>query len=88
MNIEVLKSFEKDIAKVRNKALSIKVLATIKSIETCQNLSEIPHLKKMIGYERYYRIKLGEYRIGLKIEKDNVTLIRFMDRKDIYKYFP
>ena len=88
MKIEVLKSFEKDIEKVRNRALSIKVLATIKSIETCQNLPEIPHLKKMVGYERYYRIKLGEYRIGLKIEKDSVILIRLMDRKDIYKYFP
>ena len=88
MKIEVLKSFEKDIEKVRNRALSIKVLATIKSIETCQNLPEIPHLKKMVGYERYYRIKLGEYRIGLKIEKDSVILIRLMDRKNIYKYFP
>ena len=88
MKIEVQKSFEKDIAKVSGRELSIKILAIIKSIETCQKPSEVPHLKKMTGYKHYYRIKVGEYRIGLKIEKDSFILIRLMDRKEIYKYFP
>ncbi|MCB0846226.1 MAG: type II toxin-antitoxin system RelE/ParE family toxin [Bacteroidetes bacterium] len=52
-------------------------------------------LKKLQGFENYYRIKLGDYRIGIEIEKspentgeEIVTFIRFIHRKDIYRYFP
>lgn len=36
----------------------------------------------------YYRIRIGNYRLGLKQEQDTLTLLRFMHRKDIYTYFP
>ena len=35
-----------------------------------------------------YRLKLGDYRIGLALENDIVVFVRFLDRKDIHKYFP
>jgi mRNA-degrading endonuclease RelE of RelBE toxin-antitoxin system len=31
---------------------------------------------------------LGDYRLGLVIEDDIVTLVRILHRKDIYRYFP
>ena len=49
---------------------------------------EIGDLKKLRGGERYYRIRLGEYRIGLILEGDKVVFVRFLPRKDIYRYFP
>ena len=88
MKIEVQKSFEKDISKVRIKELAIKVLAVISMLEKVQNLSDIPNLKKLAGHNDYYRIRVSNYRIGLKLEMDKLILLRFMDRKDIYKYFP
>jgi mRNA interferase RelE/StbE len=36
----------------------------------------------------YYRIRLGDYRVGLKIENNTVCFVRFLHRKDIYRYFP
>ena len=88
MKIEVLKSFEKDIAKVNDRELSLNILAIIKSIENCTKPAEITNLKKITGHKHYYRIKLRTYRLGLRIEKDVIILIRLMDRIDIYKYFP
>jgi len=41
-----------------------------------------------IGGDRYYRIKIGDYRIGMTVEGNLVTLVRFLHRKDIYRYFP
>jgi mRNA interferase RelE/StbE len=54
---------------------------------------EINGLKKIQGYETYYRIRLGDYRLGIEIieegaKEDGVYFIRFLHRKDIYKYFP
>ena len=88
MKIVVQKSFEKDIAKVRDKGLALKVLALIEELETIQKLNEIPHLKKIKTKDNFYRIRVGQYRLGLKLEEDTLILLRFMDRKDIYKYFP
>ncbi len=88
MIIQVKKSFEKDIARVTDKVLARKVLAVIEELENHSAIVEVPHLKKMSAKGNYYRIRIGGYRLGIKVENDTVTLIRFMDRKDIYKYFP
>lgn len=42
----------------------------------------------MEGYTHYYRIKQGDYRIGIKIETDTVVFMRVLHRKEIYREFP
>lgn len=42
----------------------------------------------MKGSESYYRIKLGDYRLGLRVENNKLIIIRFLHRKEIYRYFP
>jgi mRNA interferase RelE/StbE len=88
MKIIVQKSFERDIAKITNKELASLVLGVIEELENCHSLSKISHLKKMAGKGGYYRIRVGDYRLGLKLSQDTLVLLRFMSRKDIYKYFP
>ena len=88
MKIEVQKSFVKDMRKVSDKDLAAKVLAIIRELEGYQTLSEIPHLKKLKHKGNYYRIRVGYHRLGVKVIKDIIVLIRFLDRKDIYNYFP
>jgi len=51
-------------------------------------LSDIQNLKKMQGYDTFYRIRLGDYRIGIEVAADQVILVRILHRKDIYRYFP
>jgi len=45
-------------------------------------------LKKLNGYNFHYRIRIGEYRIGLKVVGDTIVFVTFDHRKDIYKTFP
>ena len=46
-------------------------------------------IKKMKGYQSYYRIMVGDYRIGCKVEHGNqVVFYRVKSRADIYKLFP
>lgn len=65
-----------------------QLLEVISEVENSKNLSEIEHVKKLRGVENYYRIRIGDYRLGLKVENNIVIFVRFLDRKDIYRYFP
>lgn len=62
-----------------------KLIETLKAIDT---LDEIRHIKKIEGYDCYYRVRIGDYRLGLKISEDTIELIRFLHRRDIYRRFP
>lgn len=88
MIIEVRKSFEKDIEKITDKKLATQLNNLIEELEKAISLSEITHVKKMKAKGYYYRIRIGNYRLGFKIEKEKLILLRFMHRKDIYNYFP
>ena len=44
----------------------------------------------MKGYKDKYKIRVGDYRIGLTIDKKNQTTVcqRVAHRREIYKIFP
>ncbi|MGD0486425.1 MAG: type II toxin-antitoxin system RelE/ParE family toxin [Syntrophorhabdales bacterium] len=53
------------------------------------SLSDKLDIRKIQGYENYYRIRIGHYRIGCEIEAGNrISFYRVKDRKDIYRVFP
>jgi len=88
MKVIFLKSFLSDIKKVKDKRLKSKIKKLILEIEAAKSLEEIIGAKKMKGYSIAYRIRIGDYRIGLYKETDCVELARFLKRNDIYKVFP
>ena len=47
-------------------------------------------LSKMKGYKDKYKVRVGDYRIGLTIDRTNRTIIcqRVAHRREIYKIFP
>ena len=57
-------------------------------VEAAKDILEIQNIKKLKGHRFFYRIRIGQYRVGLKIEKGTVSFAAFDHRKDIYKYFP
>ncbi len=88
MKIRIQTSFEKDVLKITDKKLAIQVTEILETLENTDSLVDIHHLKKIKGKGAYYRIRIGHYRLGFKLEKNTVILLRFMNRKEIYKYFP
>lgn len=69
MKVDFKKSFLKEIKKLRHKKLKDDIAACIIQVEGVANISQIKNLKKLTGYDIYYRIRIGDYRIGIKIEK-------------------
>jgi mRNA interferase RelE/StbE len=88
MKIEFKKSFLKELQKLRNKGLKNSIAECIVQVESANSSNQIRNLKKLAGFDDYYRIRIGNYRIGLKIEADIVYFVVFEHRKDIYKKFP
>lgn len=88
MNVEFRASFAKDLEKIKNEKLSARVRQVIDRVERAQSLQEVENLKKLRGGDRYYRIRIGDYRIGLAVKGNTVTFVRFLHRSDVYRYFP
>ncbi len=89
MKFRVEKSFDRDVGKIRDKSLLQKLRTFISKVENVDNISEISHVKKIEGYDSFYRVKIGDYRLGMELTPDNeIILIRFLHRKEIYRYFP
>ena len=82
------KSFSKSLDKIGNTIALKNTAKAIEKCETAKNLSEIPNLKKLKGYKNYYRIKIGDYRIGIEIENDIIDFVLISHRKNIYNLFP
>ena len=88
MKVEFKKSFLKELQKLRNKGLKNSIADCIVQVESAQSINQIKNIKKLAGFEDYYRIRIGDYRIGVKIEEDTIYFVVFEHRKDIYKNFP
>ena len=89
MIVEFDRAFVKSIDKISNKTVLKKVEKVIVQVELASDLSSVPQLKKLTGFKTYYRIRVGDYRIGLESISDAV--VRFIvvaHRKEIYRFFP
>lgn len=89
MKTEFTKSFARDLRARRNSGNFLdSVKEIIEEVESTDTLIAIRNLKKLKGETDYYRIRFGNYRIGVRIQGNIVTFIRALHRKDIYRYFP
>jgi len=73
-----LESFERDIRKLKERKIKSELLELIDYIKKSGSLTEIKNLKKIKGEKKFYRIRVGDYRLGIKIEGETVTFIRFL----------
>ncbi|HEX8163106.1 MAG TPA: type II toxin-antitoxin system RelE/ParE family toxin [Pyrinomonadaceae bacterium] len=65
-----------------------RVREVIEAAEKADSLTELPNLKKLKGGGNYFRVRIGDYRIGVALVDETVVFVRFLNRKDVYKHFP
>lgn len=55
-----------------------------------ENPFEKGKLEKLRGYKEFYKMRFGDYRVGLKIDRKEkkIEFRRALHRKEIYRYFP
>ena len=88
MTLEFRASFLKDLNSIRDQSILRRVRETIAEVEAAGSALDIRNLKKLRTEGRYYRIRLGNYRLGLTIEDNTASFIRLLHRREVYRYFP
>jgi len=81
-------SFLKAIKKIDSDQLKADIANAILNVESAESQIQISQLKKLKGYKQYYRIRIGDYRIGIKIEAEIVIFVDIDHLKNIYRIFP
>ncbi|MBD2595453.1 type II toxin-antitoxin system RelE/ParE family toxin [Nostoc spongiaeforme FACHB-130] len=87
--VEYTKRFLKELADLPEDVQARIEPIVFQELES-ENPFDLDYLQKMKGYEDKYKIRVGNYRIGITVDKETQTLIcqRVTHRKDIYKIFP
>jgi mRNA interferase RelE/StbE len=88
MKLAFTAKFDKQVLKITSKKLIEDIDRLIDQAEKAPSISELRNVKKLSGYKFHYRIRVGDYRIGLYLNENVLEFTAFDHRKDIYKYFP
>ena len=88
MQIKYEARFEKDLKKIQDANLLKQLKKLITIIKEADSTLHIPQIKKLKDHDTFYRIKIGNYRIGFEMVNDELILTRILHRKEIYRYFP
>jgi mRNA interferase RelE/StbE len=83
MQYEFEKAFAHDLRRLKDKELAKTILEVTKLVSEAKFLNDIPNIKKLTGFKSAYRIRSGDYRIGIIFEKGVVIFVAFSHRKDI-----
>ena len=89
MELEFRASFIRDLRRVRDHSILGRVSALIEELEAAERLADISNAARIRSDQgRYYRFRIGDYRVGAVLEGQMLTLVRILHRRDIYRYFP
>ena len=87
--IQYTRTFLKEMAR-----LPVNVRRRVEAIAMGGAIKEDPFLagkaQKLSGYQTFYKIRVGDYRIGLHIDSAEqlIEFERVLHRRDIYREFP
>ena len=88
MNVTFRKSFTRDLKRIKDQSILERIAEVVECVEAAKTVQEISNYKKITGTNDCYRIRVGDFRIGVVLESDSVDFIRCLHRRDIYKFFP
>jgi mRNA interferase RelE/StbE len=89
-NIAISRDYVKDLAHLPAKIRKRVEKLTFVELPLLTDPTTLNNLKKLKGYQSYYRIRFGDYRLGLEIDAKakRISLLRVLHRRDIYRHFP
>ena len=88
MKVEFSNGFERDIGRIRNQSIRERIEKAIEQIERIDNFTETSNIKKLRAGGNHFRIRVGSYRVGFRLENDIVVFTRCLPRRNFYQQFP
>ncbi|HET6233265.1 MAG TPA: type II toxin-antitoxin system RelE/ParE family toxin [Longimicrobiaceae bacterium] len=81
-------SFLRDVRKLPDDEIREQVRGVILAVEASSDLRDVANVKKLSGRGSSFRIRVGNYRIGMTVEGGTAIFVRVLPRRDIYRFFP
>jgi mRNA interferase RelE/StbE len=81
-------SFAKDLKAIGDRGGLARIKEVLSSVQEAESTQQIANIRKLRNTDNCYGIRVGQYRIGLLIDKEEVIFIRCLHRREIYRYFP
>jgi|AntRauTorcE11897_2_1112592.scaffolds.fasta_scaffold02206_5 mRNA interferase RelE/StbE len=81
-------SFTKDLSKIKDPTIRKQIKRAIQKAKKVDSLQKITNIKPIKGEKNAYRLRAGDYRIGVYVHDDTLEMVRVAHRKDIYRFFP
>jgi len=88
VKITFRESFSRDLSKIEDRSLLGRLKQIIDSVEAAEDLQQISNVKRITGSSNLYRIRVGDYQLGIAVEEGAVEFVRCLHRREIYRYFP
>jgi mRNA-degrading endonuclease RelE of RelBE toxin-antitoxin system len=89
LEIQYRQLFLKDLKKLRKQPVYDQIYElAFTTLPNVRSLQEITNIKAMKGYLERYRIRVGDYRIGIVFEGNSIEVMRVLHRREFYRYFP
>ncbi|MGZ8162900.1 MAG: type II toxin-antitoxin system RelE family toxin [Methylobacter sp.] len=88
MKVKYSKKFLKQLAAVPSDIRSKIENFVFEELVSTSSIYEMGKVEKMKGYDGFYKVRFGNYRLGLVIENEIVAVKTVMHRREIYKFFP
>jgi mRNA interferase RelE/StbE len=88
MNVEHSAGFSRNLRQIPSAQLRRRLALKIEELEEASNIIEVSGVKRLRAEGRHYRVRIGDYRLGITMDDDVAVLRRFLPRRDFYRYFP
>jgi mRNA interferase RelE/StbE len=88
VKVQFRERFARDLEAITDETVRRRVGEAIERVEQVRMFQDVPNLRRLEAKGKYYRVRVGEYRLGLTFDNGVWTFVRCLNRKDIYRYFP
>ena len=89
MKVQYRQTFLKDLKQLKSSESYQRIYElAFTTLENINSLDEILDIKAMKGYPNRYRIRFGNYRLGIEVNGDLIEVMRVLHRREFYRYFP
>ncbi len=89
MEVRYRELFLRDLKKPKNQPVYEQIFELVfTKLPAIQTVRDLTGVKAMKGYPNRYRIRIGDYRIGIEAHGDTIEVMCVLYRREFYRYFP
>ena len=88
MTVESTRLFRRDVRGIGSAQIRRRLDQVIQELIEADNITEVTGVRRLRAEGQHYRIRIGDYRLGITMDGETAVLRRFLPRGEIYRYFP